>query len=79
MFKTKAMVHSLKARDEVTILHQKGPNDVVAEYKGKRFTAIFNPFSCLYYVDDVYGVLPDQNKCPNCGEYIPNTEQEGSS
>jgi len=79
MFKTKAMVHSLKALDEATILHQKGPNDIVAEYKGKRCTAIFNPFSCLYYVDDVYGVLTDRNKCPNCAVYIPDTEQEGTS
>jgi len=79
MFKTKAMVHSLKARDEVTILHENDYNDVVAEYKGKRYTAVFNLYLGLYYVDDIYGVLPDQNKCPKCGEYIPDTEQEGSS
>jgi len=79
MFKTKAMINSLQARDEVTILHQNGSNDVVAEYKGKRYTAVYNLFVGLYYVDDIYGVLPDQNKCPNCGENIPDTEQEGSS
>ena len=71
MFKIKAQVHSLQGQDEVTILHEKSNNDVVAEYKGKRCTAIYNIFVCLYYVDDIYGVLPDQNKCPNCGEYIP--------
>jgi hypothetical protein len=70
MFKTKAMIHSLKAQDEVTILHENGNNDVIAEYQGKRCTAIFNPFVCLHYVDDIYGVLPDQNKCPNCGTYV---------
>ena len=35
MFKTKAQVHSLQAQDEVTILHEKNNNDVIAEYKGK--------------------------------------------
>jgi len=79
MFKTKAMVHSLKAQDEVTILHENGLNDVIAEYKGKRCTAIFNPFSCLYYVDDKYGILRDQQRCPVCGVYIPETNQQMAS
>ena len=70
-FKTKAVVHSLKAYDEATILHEMNNNDVVAEYKGVRYTAIFNAFVCSYYVDDLYGKLPDQHKCPYCGTYIP--------
>lgn len=78
MFKIKALVHSLKDQDEVIILHEKDNNDVVAEYKGKRCTAIFNPFVCLYYVDDIYGILQDQHKCPACGEFIPNAEKERS-
>ena len=70
MFTIKAQVHSLQSQDEVIILHEKNNNDVVAEYNGKRCTAIFNPFVNLFYVDDIYGVLPDQHKCPRCGEYI---------
>jgi len=70
MFKTMAMIHSLKSQDEVTILHNKSNNDVVAEYNGRRYTAIFNPFVGLFYVDDIYGKLPDQNKCQICGEHI---------
>jgi len=70
MFNTKAQVHSLQSQAEVTILHQNGNNDVVAEYNGTRCTAIFNPFVGLYYVDDVYGVLLDQHRCPSCGTYI---------
>jgi hypothetical protein len=69
-FKTQAFVHSLKEKDEVTILHEKGNNDVIAEYGGKRCTAIFNVFVGLFYVDDIYGVLPDQHKCPSCGEHV---------
>ena len=70
MFKIKAQVHSLNARDEVTILHENGCNDVIAEYNGKRCTAVYNGFVGLYYVDDIYGVLSDQHKCPVCGAYI---------
>ena len=70
-FMSKAIVHSLKDYDKVAILHEKDCNDVVAEYKGVRYTAIFNGFVCSYYVDDLYGELQDQHRCPRCGEYIP--------
>ena len=53
--KVKAMIHSLNAQDEVTIISENGNNNVIAEYEGKQYTAIFNPFTCLYYVDNVYG------------------------
>lgn len=59
MFKVKAMVHSLQALDEVTILSEKDCNNVIAEYKGVKCTAIFNPFSGYYYVDDIYGRIED--------------------
>ena len=70
MFATKAMIHSLKKQDEALILHERGCNDVIAEYKGKRYTAIYNPFVGLFYVDDIYGILPDDHRCPTCGEYV---------
>ena len=66
MYNTQAIVHSLKNKDEVTILHENGPNDVVAEYKGTRYTAIYNVFVGLYYVDDLYGKLSNQHQCPTC-------------
>ena len=70
MFKTTAIVHSLKSHSEVTILHNMNNNDIIAEYNGTRCTAIFNPFVGEFYVDDLYGVLPDQNKCPTCGAKV---------
>jgi len=70
MFKTKAMIHSLKSTDEATILHEVSNNDVVAEYKGIRCTAVYNVFVGLFYVDDIYGILPDQHRCPRCTAYI---------
>lgn len=56
-FTTQAMVHSLKATGTVTILEHKDNNNVIAEYNGQRFTAIYNIFTGLYYVDDIYGKL----------------------
>ena len=69
-FKTQAIVHTLKDKDEVAILHEKGSNDVIAKYNGKRCTAVYNLFVGMFYVDDIYGVLSDQHKCPTCGEYV---------
>ena len=71
MFNTRAIVHSIKDQDEVTILHKDGPNDVVAEYKGIRYTAIYNGFVGQFYVDDLYGKLPNQHLCLMCHVAIP--------
>lgn len=76
MFTTEAVIHSIskeqsdKPYDIAMIIHENGNNDVVAEYKGIRYTAIFNPFVCRYYVDDIYGKLKDQTRCPNCGSEL---------
>lgn len=55
--KIKAMIHSLKDLAEVEIIEKRGDNEYIAKYEGERYTAIFNIFTCLYYVDDVYGEL----------------------
>ena len=57
--KVMAMVHSLGALAEVEIIEHKDNNHVIAEYNGKRCTAVFNLFSGLYYVDDKYGVISE--------------------
>ncbi len=58
----KAMIHSLKDLDTVTISKQSG-NNVIAEYKGKFYTGIYNIFSGLYYIDDIYGEVKGDNQC----------------
>ena len=58
-FTVKAMVHSLKALDDVRIISHTDNNNVIAEYHGIKCTAVFNPFAGLYYVDDVYGIIED--------------------
>lgn len=70
MFTTKAMIYSSEEQAEVTILHHKNNNDVIAEYNGIRCTAVYNPFTGLFYVDDIFGVLKNQNQCPICGEHL---------
>ena len=57
MFTAKAMIHSLKEVREVQILEQTDNNHVIAEYDGKKCTAVYNVFVGLYYVDDIYGVI----------------------
>lgn len=52
-----AMVNSLKAKDKVRLIVHRSNNDVVCEYGGKLCTAVYNPFTFCYYVDDVYGVI----------------------
>lgn len=54
-----AVVHSLNDLDTVTILSENGNNDVIAEYKGVKCTAIYNIFVGRYYVDDIYGIISE--------------------
>ena len=59
--KCECYIHSLKKDGqnklaEATILKKIGDNQYLADYNGVKCTAIFNPFICRYYVDDIYGV-----------------------
>lgn len=58
-FKTMAHIHSLGgAMDEITVLDMKEDGRQTAyivNYRGVKCSAIFNPFNCTYYADDVYG------------------------
>ena len=58
--KANAHIHSLDGKmDTVTIIEHRDNNHVIAEYKGKRYTAVFNPFVWAYYVDDIYGEIKE--------------------
>ena len=55
------MVHSIGGPvDGVEIIAESGNNKVLARYNGVYCTAIFNPFVCMYYADDVYGRLTEE-------------------
>lgn len=53
--KVNAMIRSLNAADEATIVSHVNNNNVIAEYQGKKYTAVYNCFTGSYYVDDVDG------------------------
>ena len=55
--KVEAMIHSLREKREVFIVLYDDPNRVKSVYDNKLCTAIYNTFTGLFYVDDVYGVL----------------------
>ena len=46
--------------DEITILEQVGNNDYIVDYKGVKCHALFNPFVCEYFADDVYRVVKEK-------------------
>ena len=60
--KIQAMVNSQHGLCEVEIIKHEDTNNVIAKYKGTLYTAVYNPFTGLYYVDDIYGRLEDQNE-----------------
>ena len=57
-----AIVHSLRDLAMVEIVEHTDNNHCMARYDGKLCTAIFNPFSGYYYVDDIYGVIEESKK-----------------
>lgn len=64
MRNTRGRIHSKNGEmDDIVIVSENGYNDVRVSYKGNICTAVFNPFACAYYVDDIYGVIgPDPEK-----------------
>ena len=74
-FKTQAHIHSLGGQmDEITILEELGDNSYLVDYRGVKCSAIFNPFNCTYYADDVYGRLEERKSSS-----ITTTRRERSS
>ncbi len=59
MYQVEAMIHSLNSLDTVTIVEYNSDSKIIAEYNGHRYNAIYNMFTGLYYVDDLYGHRPD--------------------
>lgn len=56
--KTQGRIHSLKGElRDIVILSHENNNQVIAEYNGGKYTAIYNPVVGYYYVDDVYGEI----------------------
>jgi len=57
-FATIAHIHSLGGElKEAFILEKLDDNDYLAEYDGIKCHAIYNPFACRFYVDDVDAII----------------------
>ena len=55
--KVEAMINSLSEKREVFIVLYEDANTVKAVYNNKLCTAIYNTYTGLFYVDDIYGVV----------------------
>jgi hypothetical protein len=60
--KVRAMIHSLGDVDNAIIVKMENNNNIIAEYKGKKYRAVFNVFTNLYYVDDKFGEIEEDEK-----------------
>lgn len=63
--KQECFIHSLKEGEQhklgwATILKKVGDNEYVARYKDVFCSAIYNPFVGRFFVDDVYGIIPQE-------------------
>ena len=61
MYKANAYINSLNKGKitptemaEITVLEKVGDNDYIVDYKGVKCHALFNPFVCAYFADDIY-------------------------
>lgn len=59
--KVTAMVHSKEKREEVELIKKIGDNNYLVETNdGVKCTAIYNPFVGIYYADDIYGIIKEE-------------------
>ena len=57
-----AMRHSTGVAESVTLTEEKDINNCKVKLdNGICCTAVYNPFTCLYYADDKYGIIPQTN------------------
>ena len=64
-YKTMAHINSLGGgMAEVTILDKPDENEnrYIVDYRGVKCSAIFNWFVCQFYVDDIYGIIREEQK-----------------
>lgn len=63
--KVEAMINSLSEKREVFIVLYEDANTVKAVYNNKLCTAIYNTYTGLFYVDDIYGVVDTLEVSPD--------------
>lgn len=61
--RAKTLLKSKGVTEVVDIIKVEGDNKYIATLdNGVKCTAIFNPFVCLFYADDVYGIVKEEEK-----------------
>lgn len=60
--KVRALVHSTNTVKEVTLIEKADNKYIVRTDSGVLCTTIFNPFTNLYYADDLYGKIEGGTK-----------------
>ena len=63
--KVEAMINSLSEKHEVFIVLYEDANTVKAVYNNKLCTAVYNTYTGLFYVDDIYGVVDTLEVIPD--------------
>jgi len=63
--KVEAMINSLSEKREVFIVLYEDANNVKAVYNNKLCTAIYNTYTGLFYVDDIYSVVDTLEVSPD--------------
>ena len=59
---TTGHIHSLDGETkEITVLQQLDNVNYIVEYNGVKCSAIFNWYTCSFYVDDKYGIIKEDN------------------
>ena len=59
--KATALIYSQNQIAEVIITEMVGNNKYLADYQGTLCAAMFNPFTGMFYVDDVHGKFPNMS------------------
>lgn len=61
-FIAEAMIHSLGEKRQAMIVLHENNNHCQVVFNQKLCMAIYNPFTGLYYADDLYGVIESWNE-----------------
>lgn len=73
-FETTAMIHSLNRKAAAVILDKVGDNQYRAAYQGLLCSAIYNPFTDCFYVDDKFGVIRSLEETESATERMDSNE-----
>ena len=51
-----------------TVIFECNNNNIIVEYKDSYYSAFYDPFTCAYYVDDIFGELSERAVTERIGD-----------